>query len=128
MNLDKRVQIMDFVDDTELISLYKEAFCVIFMPYKEPFGMVALESMAAGTPVIGLKNGGGYTELIKEEINGFIVENNPQDIVQKINLIKNDEILYKKMSQNCRKTANKHTWDDTSRQLMTIFENYLNKN
>lgn len=125
LGLTERIKFLDFVDDENLVSLYKEALCVIFMPFKEPFGMVALESLAAGTPVIGLKNGGGYTELIEDNINGFLVENNPYQIAQKISSIRNNDTEYKLMIKNCKSTANEYTWDNTADKLMKIFENYL---
>ncbi len=125
LGLKNRIEFLNFVDDETLVSLYKEALCVIFMPYKEPFGMVALEALAAGTPVIGKKDGGGYSEIIQDGINGFLVDFNPKEIAQKIDFIQSDVTKYKQMIKNCKKIASQYTWDNTANQLMNIFENFL---
>lgn len=109
-----RIVFYDFVDDKKLTSLYKEAFCVIFMPYNEPFGIVALESLAAGTPVIGLKNGEGYSEIIDDGKNGFLTGFDPHVIADKIRFMQNDEEKYKKMVKDCKKSAENYTWDKTA--------------
>ena len=41
--------------------------------WPEPFGLVAIESMATGTPVIG-RRAGGLTEIIEHGVNGFLVD------------------------------------------------------
>src|SRR3990167_7573654 len=42
----------------ELVRLYNQALAVIFVPVMEPFGFIATEAMACGTPVIGVREGG----------------------------------------------------------------------
>lgn len=125
LGLSSRIKFYDFVNDQKLISLYKEAFCVIFMPHKEPFGMVALESLAAGTPVIGLKNGGGYSEIIEDGKTGFLTDFNPKGIAQKIQFLVDDEGNYDKMVKNCKKSANDYTWDKTADDAFNVFKKYL---
>lgn len=125
LGVEDRVQFLDFVGDKQLVSLYKQATYLIFLPYKEPFGMVALEALSAGTPVIGLKNGGGYSELIKDGFNGYLVDFDSSEIAEKIKIMENDENLYNQMKKNCKKTAEDYTWDKTADQFMKVFENYL---
>lgn len=127
LNLEDKVIFKGFVSDSELIEYYKKALCTIFLPYEEPFGMVALESMAAGTPIIGKRNGGGYTELIEDNKNGFLVEYDPQEIAEKIKYMQENEEEYKKMIKYCKKTAKNHTWKETANQTMKIFEKQLGK-
>ena len=127
LKLEDRVIFKGFVSDNELINHYKMALCSIFLPYEEPFGMVVLESLAAGTPVIGKTNGGGYTEIIKENETGFLVDYDPREIANKIKYMQENEFEYKKMVQKCKKTAKQHTWKETADQTMKIFEKQLNK-
>lgn len=127
LHLEDRVTFKGFVSDHELIEYYKKALCTVFLPYNELFGMVALESLAAGTPVIGKIGGGGYTELIEDGKNGFLIDYNPEIIADKIKYMQNDEGNYNQMIKNCLNTAKNHTWDDTANQTMKIFEKQLNK-
>lgn len=128
LNLNQQVIFLDFVEDNELINAYKTSLCTVFMPYKEPFGMVVLESMAASTPIIGCNNCGGYTELIKNGENGFLIEYNPKEIAKKIKYLNENQDIYEQMVKNCKKTAEKYTWKETADNTMKVFEDYLSNN
>ena len=55
-------------------ELYGNALCTLFpISWHEPFGLVMVESMACGTPVVAY-NIGSVPEIITHEKNGFIVE------------------------------------------------------
>jgi glycosyltransferase involved in cell wall biosynthesis len=87
----------------------------------EPFGLVLLEAMASGLPVISL-NGKGNSDLIENGKNGYIVgEENPNLFSQKIiQIFKNDserEILI----QNGFSTAKKHDIKDYTENLISCY-------
>jgi glycosyltransferase involved in cell wall biosynthesis len=56
LNVD--LEILDLIDDEKLVNLYNQAKLVLYAPYMEPFGLVPLEAMGCGTPVVGVKEGG----------------------------------------------------------------------
>ena len=72
--------------------------------WKEPFGLVMIEAMACGTPVIAFDRG-SVPEIIKDGITGFICKpNNLNSMVKAIKKIyQMPETEYKKMRYNCRK-------------------------
>jgi glycosyltransferase involved in cell wall biosynthesis len=57
----------------ELRLLYNQARLCVYSPVKEPFGLVPLEAMACGTPVVGVKEG-GIPESVVHEYTGLLVE------------------------------------------------------
>lgn len=71
------------VSDEELVSLYNRALATLYTPINEPFGLVPLESMACGTPVIGVAEG-GVKETVLDGFNGVLSERNPTTFSQKI--------------------------------------------
>lgn len=71
----------------------------------EAFGLVTVEAMACGKPVIGT-NVGGIPGIIIDRFNGFLVEpKNPENIAEKIILLLENPKLQKKMGQSGRKIA-----------------------
>ena len=59
-----------------LAVLYREALATVYVPVDEPFGLVALESMLHGTPVV-ISDHGGMAEVVTDGDMGFHV--NPFD-------------------------------------------------
>ena len=59
------------LSDEELLRLYVRAGCVAYAPVREPFGLVAIEAMAAGAPLVGV-NEGGVCETIVDGQTGIL--------------------------------------------------------
>lgn len=95
----------------EVSVLYQGARALLFpIHWKEPFGLVIIEANASGTPVIAF-NRGAVPELIKNGVNGFIV-NNTQEMIEAI----------KKVDQIDRHVCREYVRSRFSRQIMV--ENY----
>lgn len=81
------------LNDAQKNKFLKEAQALLFpIEWDEPFGMVMIEAMACGTPVIGFKRG-SVSEVITEGITGYAVENRIE-MINAINFI--DKIDRKK--------------------------------
>lgn len=83
-------------------KLYQEAKALLYtVQFQEPFGLSQVESLACGTPVIGI-NFGSVSEVIDDSITGYVCENNMTSLlsaIQKINMIRPEicrEIAVKK--------------------------------
>jgi glycosyltransferase involved in cell wall biosynthesis len=71
---DPLITFMDEVGDSEKQELLGKASAVLFpIDWPEPFGIVMIEAMACGTPVIAFRRG-SVPEVIDEGVTGFIVE------------------------------------------------------
>ncbi len=79
--------------------------------WDEPLGLVILESMACGTPVVVTRKG-GIPLAVKEGYNGFFVRpRNSSEIVEKVNKLLDNPSLRNKMGQNSRKSVEeKFSW------------------
>lgn len=73
----KEVEFLGKISDEELKSVYQKAKALIF-PQLEDFGIVPLEAMACGTPVIAFKRGGAL-ETVTENVSGLFFEQQNQD-------------------------------------------------
>lgn len=88
--LDNRIQYVGMVDYFKMAEFYGKAKGVLYpQRWEEPFGLVFIESMACGTPVIAFDRGSAK-EIIKDGKTGFIVKNINEMIeaIKKIDEIK----------------------------------------
>lgn len=89
---------------------------------KEGFGLVILEAMASGLPVVA-SNSGGIPEVITEGKDGFLTEEkDSNDIAVKINKILNDTQMYERMTQNAQNTAQKYDYQVIAEKYAKIIE------
>lgn len=93
--------------------------------WDEPLGLVILEAMAAGTPVIVTRKG-GITSIVKDGYNGMLVRaRNAQEIADKVNLLLQDENLRLKMAKNARRTIEeKFSWEEVSVKFERIYSKF----
>ncbi|MBA4686422.1 MAG: glycosyltransferase family 4 protein [Candidatus Galacturonibacter soehngenii] len=90
---------------------------------KEGFGLVILEAMASGLPVIASKSG-GIPDLLTDGQEGYLTkEKDPDDIAEKINIVLNDNQLYDRMSLNAIHTAQKYDYKLIAQKYARIIDN-----
>lgn len=78
--LGTKIKFIGELSQEQLPAFYGQAkACLYPIEWEEPFGLVMVESMAAGTPVIGFKRG-AVPEVIKDGKTGFVVDTVPQAI------------------------------------------------
>jgi glycosyltransferase involved in cell wall biosynthesis len=94
LHLDLRILVG--VAESELVDLYQRAKLVVCASFLEPFGLVPLEAMACGTPVVAVREG-GYRESILHEETGLLVPRNEQAIGEAIGQILSDDTLRERL-------------------------------
>jgi len=115
-----RVEFLSGLTNREVQALFARCLCTVFVPVREPFGIVALESLAAGKPLIAV-NEGGYTEVVDSK-SAFLIPPEPMAIAQQIRRLQSDSQLARRMGAHGRSIAKRYSWDDTARKLLAIIE------
>ncbi|MFU0932502.1 glycosyltransferase family 4 protein [Kluyvera cryocrescens] len=90
--------------------------------WEEPFGMVIIESLGSGTPVIASKKG-GIPEIINDGYNGYLIEDSKclTLFVERIIFLKNSPDLYKRMQQySIANVKNKFSWGEIRKQVNSL--------
>ncbi|MDH4945458.1 glycosyltransferase family 4 protein [Sulfurimonas sp. C5] len=106
-----------FTGFTKEVDKYMQLCDISIMATEnETFGLVVIESMANGTPVIA-KNMGGPLEIIENNVDGLFYDGSPSDLASKIKLLYDDKNLLQKLCENGMKKV-ENQFD---------FENQLNK-
>ncbi|MFH1522270.1 MAG: glycosyltransferase family 4 protein [Patescibacteria group bacterium] len=126
LRIHDKVKFLENIKSDELPRIYQEAdlFVLPSINKNEAFGLVLLESMASGVPVIA-SNLPGVRSVFQNGIHGFLTKpGNSDDLRNKIELILKDKNLRKKMSQTSRKLAEeRYGWEKIDKRLNRIFVN-----
>lgn len=105
-----RVQFIESPTDEELFELYGKAYAVLFTPFNEDQGLVPLEAMAMGKPVIAVNRGGPRETVVHGE-SGFLLEPRPDAFAAAMQALADDPILVRKMGAAARLHARRFDWD-----------------
>ncbi|HHW72767.1 MAG TPA: glycosyltransferase family 4 protein [Firmicutes bacterium] len=99
LGLGEKVLFAGFVDDLTRNSLYHLADAAVFPSRYEPFGLVALEAMAGGAPVV-VSDVGGFAETVTHEVNGLtFYAGNANSLADSIIRLLSDKVLARRLSE-----------------------------
>ncbi len=110
----------------DTLPYYYSAAEVLVMPsHYESFGMVALEAMACGTPVIASQVG-GLAFLVQDGVTGFTVpDGEPDALCEKLSLLLGDGELRHTMGVSAAEYAQGYAWERIARQVLDVYESLL---
>ena len=110
----------------EMLAYYYSAAEVCVIPSRyESFGMVALEAMACGTPVIASRVG-GLMYTVQDGVTGFLVpDRNPEALADKIDLILSDPDLRNRLGAQALEATHRFTWGNIADQIIQIYRQML---
>jgi phosphatidylinositol alpha-mannosyltransferase len=124
--LKERIFFLGFVSSHVLPKLYRS--CDIFVSPAiggESFGIVLLEAMASGKPVVAFDNE-GYREVVDDGIQGFLVERkNVRKLASSINHLVQNPFLRMKMGEEGRKKALNYSWSAVAKQVLGYYEDVI---
>jgi D-inositol-3-phosphate glycosyltransferase len=107
----------------DTLPYYYSAAEVLAMPsLYESFGMVALEAMACGTPVIASDVGGlGY--LVQNGVTGFTIpDSDPEMLCEKLSLLLDDHDLRNGMGERAAEYASEYAWEKIASQIVDVYK------
>ena len=94
--------------------------CVVPSHY-ESFGLVALEAMACGTPVLASRVG-GLQHTVEDRVTGFLVPAaDPDALADKLRLLLCDSDLRDRMGRNARQSAQAYTWASVASHVLDVY-------
>lgn len=127
LKINDKIIFADHVENKELPQYYNLAdiFVLPSISRSEAFGLVSLEAMACGKPII-VSNLPGPRTLVKN--NGLIVKvNDSQDLSKKLSLILNNPSMAQKFGEQGRKLVQeKYSWTRAGKRLNQIYYDIIN--
>jgi len=128
MELAHKVLFTGFLDDKTLRKLQRCADVSVVPSLFEPFGIVALEAMAAKSPVV-VSDTGGLSEIVEHDITGVkVYPNNPESLAWGITRVLLDGKYANWIRENAyKKVKEVYSWEKISRQTKKVYLEVLNQ-
>jgi glycosyltransferase involved in cell wall biosynthesis len=124
----KNVTFTGWLKDEELLALY-ESSDVLILPsiWDEPFGLVGIEAMSGGRPVIASRVG-GIPDWLDDGKTGYLVDPGmPDQIAEKVIKLFSDRNLLIQMGKNARKRAEQFSIEKHVEEIEKIYEQVIAK-
>ncbi len=110
-----------FLSGQELVDAYRAADVFLFPSTTETFGLVALEAMACGVPVIAA-NTGGVLDIIKDGENGLLFDPaRPEQIGELVRRLREEPGLRERLAKRGLSHARGRSWQATMDQLIDYY-------
>jgi alpha-1,3/alpha-1,6-mannosyltransferase len=107
LRLEKHVRFVRSCTETERLALLWRCQCVVYTPDQEHFGLVPLEAMAAGRPVVAVDSG-GPRETVQHEHTGLLCPPTPQAFAEALARLVTDPVAAARMGQAGRRHVTQH--------------------
>lgn len=121
LKLEKNVKIIPDVPWKKLIKLYNRAYVFVFPSSIDSYGLVNLEAMSVGLPVIAT-NVGGISSIVKNGKTGFLVDVEDHDKFAELILkVMKDKKIRNFLSKNAVSYVKKYSWKKYAEKLMKIY-------
>ena len=123
LNIKNKVIFIGRCNQEKVALIASRAKIGIFLCPNESFGLAAVESMACGTPVIGI-NTGGISETVMDGKTGALITDNENMIAEKIHqLLQNQELLSEYSLTAVKHVKNSFDWNIEARKLSIFLKN-----
>jgi len=121
--LSQNISFVGFLEGEDLINAYKKADLFVMPTLKEGLGMVLLEAMAWGLPIIA-SNVGGIPEIIENGVDGLLVSSaSPKELAEALKKLMENKESREYLGANALKKYNQMpSWNDS---FKVLFENLL---
>jgi glycosyltransferase involved in cell wall biosynthesis len=114
-----RVRFAGAVHDDALVTLYREALALAYVPYDEDYGLATLEAFLAAKPVVTATDSGGTLEFVQHDVNGLVVAPDPAEIGAALATLAADPARAARLGEAGRALAIGITWDRVIERLVS---------
>jgi glycosyltransferase involved in cell wall biosynthesis len=110
-----------FLDGDELVSAFASADALVFPSTNETFGLVALEAMACGLPVIAGMSG-GLVDILQDGVNALVCDpDRPRSIAECLSRLQHSPELRARLREGALAHARARSWRATMDQLIDYY-------
>lgn len=125
LGIDDRVTFLGTVEHERMPIFYAAADVCVVPSYHESFGLVALEALACGTPVVASRVGGLAT-IVRDGETGYLLDElSPEAFAQRLEVLLDNRELRQRMGVAACSSVTEYTWSTVARQVLGIYEELI---
>jgi D-inositol-3-phosphate glycosyltransferase len=125
LDIDHHVSFVGAVPHDELPTYYNAADVCVVPSYYESFGLVAIESMACGTPVVASRVG-GLTSTVSDGETGYLIPwRCPEPFAERLELLLDNDDLRASFGRAAREGVERYRWANVADAISGVYEGLL---
>ncbi len=125
LGVDHHISFVGAVEHEKLPLYYNAADVCVVPSYYESFGLVAIESMACGTPVVASRVG-GLTSTISDGETGYLIPwRCPEPFAERLELLLDNDELRASFGQAAREAVQRFRWSNVADAVAALYESLL---
>jgi glycosyltransferase involved in cell wall biosynthesis len=124
MGIGDRVRFVGFVPRSEVDKFYAASDVFVFASVTETQGLVIQEAMTYGLPAIAVV-GGGASEGIVDGVNGFAVQNDPEQFAQTLLHVMGNELLYTHLSEGASRSVRSRGTSEMCESVLGVYRTVI---
>jgi D-inositol-3-phosphate glycosyltransferase len=125
LGIDHHVSFVGAVDHEELPLYYNAADVCVVPSYYESFGLVAVESMACGTPVVASRVG-GLTSTVRDGETGYLIPwRCPEPFAERLELLLDNDELRASFGRAAREAVERFRWANVADAVAALYESLV---
>ncbi|BBY17288.1 glycosyltransferase [Mycolicibacterium litorale] len=123
LGVSDRLVFQGAVARADMPALLRSADVVACTPWYEPFGIVPLEAMACGVPVVAAAVGGMLDTVVHDVTGRLVTPKRPVEVAESINTLLHDEFLRQSLGAAGRDRARaRYSWDRVAADTLRIYD------
>lgn len=123
--LEGSVRFTGAVPHEDLPTWYSAADVCAVPSYYESFGLVAVEAMACGTPVVASRVG-GLVSTVTDGVNGYLIPwRCPEPFAEKLEVLIRNPELRANFARSARESVERFRWDEVARRMEALYEDVI---
>ena len=122
-----RLSFLNAVPHSDLPLYYNAADVCVVPSYYESFGLVALEAMACGVPVVASRVG-GLKETVQDGRTGYLVPwRCPERFAERLDLLLRNEQLRRSLGREGRAAAGRFRWPEVATRVEDVYHELVSQ-
>ena len=122
LGIEERVAFCGIVEQDRMPVFYSAADVCVVPSFHESFGLVAVEALACGTPVVASRVGGLATIVRDGETGCLVDEHSPEAFAQRLDPILSNEGLLHQMGRAAPSSVVQYSWPTVTRKVLEVYQ------